>query len=322
MAAEIYIVSGFLGAGKTTLIQKILKEAFRGEKVVLLENDFGEISVDAALLRAGGVEVKEISAGCICCSLFGDFITALEELLARFQPDKIIIEPSGVSKLSDIIAACSAPRIAPYAQVKGKITVVDGENLLMYRDSFGDFFADQIRGADMIFLNRLPGSPDQIREVEELIKELNAGGKILAQPWAQINMAELLVRQDGEPPSMTCRCGHEHKDHSHSHGEDCPPLDECEHTNRAEEVFDSVTIRTKRVFSAEDLKERMGKMAQEAQGTILRVKGIVRGRDGYLNLQYLPGDVQITQCAVPGDMLCIIGRNLNRRELGVLFGGE
>lgn len=119
MAAEIYVISGFLGAGKTTLIQKLLKEAFWKEKVVLIENDFGEISVDAALLKSTGVEVKEINAGCICCSLAGDFVKALKELLDRFRPDTIMIEPSGVGKLSDIIKACSDPRLKPLATIKG-----------------------------------------------------------------------------------------------------------------------------------------------------------------------------------------------------------
>lgn len=128
MLTEIYIISGFLGAGKTTLIQKLLNEAFKNEKVALIENDFGEISVDAALLKEGSVNVTEINSGCICCSLAGDFVKALRKLLDRFQPDKIIIEPSGVGKLSDIVKACSDPCLQPLINVKAKITIAAGKS--------------------------------------------------------------------------------------------------------------------------------------------------------------------------------------------------
>ena len=144
MTTEIYIISGFLGAGKTTLIQKLIKESFQKDKVVLIENDFGEISIDAALLKSSGIEVKEINAGCICCSLSGDFVKAVKELLDRFHPDKIIIEPSGVGKLSDIVKACSDQRIQQLAKVKSKITIVDVKRCKVYLHNFGEFFEDQI----------------------------------------------------------------------------------------------------------------------------------------------------------------------------------
>lgn len=182
MATEIYVISGFLGAGKTTLIQKLPKEAFDKEKVVLIENDFGEISVDAALLKSGGIEVKEINAGCICCSLSGDFVKALRELLDRFRPDTIIIEPSGVGKLSDIAKACSDPRILPLADVKAKITVADVKRCRMYLENFGEFFEDQIRNADLILLSRTEAFPDRIDDAYRLIKSLNEHVTILSAP--------------------------------------------------------------------------------------------------------------------------------------------
>ena len=319
MAAEIYIISGFLGAGKTTLIQKLLRETFSKEKMVLIENDFGEISVDAALLKSGGIEVKEINSGCICCSLSGDFVKAMKELLGRFHPNKIVIEPSGVGKLSDIIKACSDPRIQPFAKIKKKITVVDVKRCKQYLDNFGEFFEDQIQNADVVLLSRSEDFPDRVKDAHKLVRSLNAHAAIVSKPWDQINTAELLHPHDHDH--------HEHTEHCHEHGCACVNSDHdhghaCGHSHSAEEAFDTVTIRTKRVFSMEDLKARVSNMEQSAKGTILRAKGIVRSANGYINLQYLPGDIRITGCAVGGGMLCIIGRNLNRQELCALFGGE
>ncbi|MCB8817089.1 CobW family GTP-binding protein [Desulfosporosinus shakirovi] len=326
MAAEIYVISGFLGAGKTTLIQKLLKEAFRNEKVVLIENDFGEISVDAALLKSTGVEVKEINAGCICCSLAGDFVKALQELLDRFHPDKIMIEPSGVGKLSDIIKACSDPRIKPLATVKGKITVADVKRCQMYLDNFGEFFEDQIKHADLVLLSRTERFPDKVDFAYKLVKELNPHAAIIAKPWSRIIAAEILHpehehhkhHEQGVHSRHGQGCGCRHHS-AQLHQEHCPS---GHHHHGAEDIFDTVTIRTKGIFSIEDLQARVAKMEQGAKGTILRAKGILRSTRGCVNLQYLPGELKITKSASSGDMLCFIGRNLNRQELVSLFGGE
>lgn len=320
MSTEIFVISGFLGAGKTTLIQKLLKEAFHNEKIVLIENDFGDISVDAALLKSGGIEVREMNSGCICCSLSGDFIKALKELLNRFQPDKIIIEPSGVGKLSDIMKACSDPRILPLAEVKAKITIADVKRCKMYLDNFGEFFEDQIKNADTVLLSRTEEFPDKINAAREMIKELNPHAAIFSKPWDQINGAQILQGHHVHTNGCTCGChgAHGHSNHQHSHDHNCS----CGHNHAAEDIFDTVTIRTNQVFSMEDLKARVSTMEKGSKGTILRAKGIVRGPGGYINLQYLPGDIKMTECTAKGDMLCIIGRDLNRQELCTLFGGE
>lgn len=320
MSTEIFVISGFLGAGKTTLIQKLLKEAFHSEKIVLIENDFGDISVDAALLKSGGIEVREMNSGCICCSLSGDFIKALKELLNRFQPDKIIIEPSGVGKLSDIMKACSDPRILPLAEVKAKITIADVKRCKMYLDNFGEFFEDQIKNADTVLLSRTEEFPDKINAAREMIKELNPHAAIFSKPWDQINGAQILQGHHVHTNGCTCGChgAHGHLNHQHSHDHNCS----CGHNHAAEDIFDTVTIRTNQVFTMEDLKARVSTMEKDSKGTILRAKGIVRGFGGYINLQYLPGDIKMTECAAKGDMLCIIGRELNRQELCTLFGGE
>ncbi|ATW25461.1 CobW family GTP-binding protein [Candidatus Formimonas warabiya] len=317
MTTEIYIISGFLGAGKTTLIQKLLKEAFMNHKVALIENDFGEISVDAALLKSGGIEVKEINSGCICCSLSGDFVKALKELLSRFHPDKIVIEPSGVGKLSDIMKACSDPLIQPHAKVMAKITVADVKRCKMYLDNFGEFFEDQIQHADVILLSRTENLPDKVDNARKLLKSLNTQAVIFSKPWNRITASEILFpAQEYHTHSAhrdlihMCNCGQHGQEH------------DCDHNHGAEDIFDTVTIRTNQIFSMEDLKARVSNMERIAQGTILRAKGIVRGTNGYINLQYLPGDIRMTNCATGGDMLCIIGRNLNRQELVCLFNGK
>ncbi|MHB8075998.1 CobW family GTP-binding protein [Desulfosporosinus fructosivorans] len=321
MATEIYVISGFLGAGKTTLIQKLLSETFKQEKVVLIENDFGEISVDAALLKSGGIEVKEINSGCICCSLSGDFVKAVQEIVERFHPDKIIIEPSGVGKLSDIMKACADPRIHSLVHVKTKITVADVKRCKMYLDNFGEFFEDQIQNADVILLSRSEDFPDKVNAARKLIESLNAHSVILSKPWNKISADDILFpRHDQHKREEHCghspECGCRH--HGARHDHHC----NCGHNHSAEDIFNTVTIRTKRIFSIEDLRTRISSMERHAQGTILRAKGILRGTKGYVNLQYLPGDLKLTTCAAKGDILCIIGRDLNRQELVSLFSGE
>lgn len=344
MNTEIYIISGFLGAGKTTLIQKLLKEAFIKDKVVLIENDFGEISVDAAILKSSGIQVKEINSGCICCSLSGDFVKALKELLKRFQPDKIIIEPSGVGKLSDIMKACLDPSIEPLAKVKLRLTVADVKRCKMYLDNFGEFFEDQIQNADTILLSRTENFPDKVKDAYELVKSLNDHALILSKPWDQITSDEILYpdmmhstygkhkvlshehryHHELHEHKEDCHCGH-HGSHDHEEGCHCRHHDhenKCGHNHSAKDIFDTITIQTTRTFNMEDLKTVILNMEQKAHGTILRVKGIVQGTNGYINLQYLPGDIQITRSAVHGDMICIIGRNLNQQELIGLFNGK
>lgn len=330
MSTEIIIISGFLGAGKTTLIQKLLSEAFKNDKVALIENDFGDISVDAAILKSGGIEVKEINSGCICCSLSGDFIKALKELLNRFKPDKIIIEPSGVGKLSDIIKACTDPRILSLAKVVSKVTIVDVKRCKMYLDNFGEFFEDQIKNADTILLSRVEEFHDKIDFAQKIIKNLNPQGTIFSNPWDQIGIDEILyphikksVHLKKPVHKYNLKPGyrvHSHSKHKHScnHGHDCP----CNHTNSAEDVFDTVTIQTDKIFSTEDLKACVFNMERNAEGTVLRAKGILRGPKGYINLQYLPGDIKVSNCSSKGNMISIIGHNLNKENLYAFFNGE
>jgi len=306
MKTEIYIISGFLGAGKTTFIQKMLKEAFFNDKVVLIENDFGEISVDAALLKAGGVEVREINSGCICCSLSGDFVKAVKEIVQRFNPDRIVIEPSGVGKLSDIVKACQDERIRDLVEVSAKITVADVKRCQMYLDNFGEFFEDQIKHADVILLSRTEDFPQKAQGARDLIESLNPKAKIFSEPWREIRADHILAAVHTTDDGA--------KSHRHHEG--------CCHDHAAEAVFDTVTIKTDREFSKSQLQTCMQKVQDELPGTVLRAKGLVKSKGGYLDLQYVPGDVTIKKSAASGNVLCFIGKNLNRQELTALFDGE
>ena len=302
MITEIYIVSGFLGSGKTTLIQKLLNEHFKNEKVALIENDFGDINVDATLLKSTGVKVKEIKSGCICCSLSGDFVKSCRELIDEFNPNKIIIEPSGVGKLSDIIRAFEDHRIKNMVKIKCKITVVDVKRCKMYIENFGEFFIDQISYADSIVLSHTEEFPDMIKETYDLIREINHKFSIFSKPWKDIKPLEILY-----PYKKNNNIIKENINDHHSH--------------LAKEVFETVTIQTNRMFLLDDLKKNILKLENKQFGDIMRLKGIVKGLNGYLNVQYIPGRVNITKCDIEGDKLCVIGQNLKGEELHRILMG-
>jgi len=304
MITEIYIVSGFLGSGKTTLIQKLLREHFKSEKVALIENDFGDISVDAALLKSTGVKIKEIKSGCICCSLSGDFVKSCKELIEEFNPHKIIIEPSGVGKLSDIIKTFEDPRIKNMVKIKCKITTVDVKRCKMYIENFGEFFIDQISYADTIVLSHTEEFPDMIKETHDLIRGVNHKFSIFSKPWNDIKPLEILY-----PYKKNNNVIKEHID-DHDH-----------HFHSAEEVFDTVTIQTNRMFLPDDLKKNILKLEKKQYGNVVRLKGIVKGLNGYLNVQYIPGHVSIAKCNVEGDKLCVIGKNLDGEGLHRILMG-
>jgi G3E family GTPase len=245
-------------------------------------------------------------------------IKALKALLERFRPDKLIIEPSGVGKLSDVAAACSDESLRALAAVRQKITVVDAARCQMYIDNFGEFFEDQIENADTVLFSRAEDCPDGGSAAYGLVREHNARAAVFAEPWARVSAEAILSPRGADAHDAhdhDCVHGCDH-DHDHDHGR------EHGYEHSAEEVFDTVTVRTARVFSPDDLRARVLRMERDAAGTVLRAKGVLRGADGPLNLQYLPGDTRIEPCAAEaGDMLCVIGRGLNGPELAALFGG-
>ena len=256
---KVDIISGFLGAGKTTLIAKLLKEGLAGEQVVLIENEFGEIGIDGGFLKESGVEIREMNSGCICCSLVGDFGTSLKEVVEKYHPDRIIIEPSGVGKLSDVIKAVKDLHIENEIRLNSASTVADASKVKVYMKNFGEFFNNQIEHAGTIILSRTQNvSEAKLKTDIELIRSLNKDAHIITTPWDDIDGKQILDamenvtnlelemlaeaaakvaeehehhhHHDGE-----CGCGHDHHDeeheHHHHHDDECG----CGHDHHDEE---------------------------------------------------------------------------------------
>ena len=244
---KIDIISGFLGAGKTTLIKKLLKEAFEGEQVVLIENEFGEIGIDGGFLKDAGIEIREMNSGCICCSLVGDFGRSLNEVLTKYTPDRVIIEPSGVGKLSDVMKAVCDVAGEIDVVLNGSVTVVDAQKCKMYMKNFGEFFNNQIESAGTIVLSRTDvADADKVAQCVEMIREKNPKAAIVTTPIDKLtgeqlleiiekptdDMAEKLLEEVKEghhhhhdDDDEECCCGHHH----HHHDDDDDDEDEHEH---------------------------------------------------------------------------------------------
>ena len=241
---KIDIVSGFLGAGKTTLIKKLLAEAFPGEKLVLIENEFGEISIDGGFLKDSGVQISEMSSGCICCSLVGDFNKALKDVHEQFHPDRILIEPSGVGKLSDVIVAVeNTVKDVPDMKLNSFVTVADATKVKIYMKNFGEFYNNQIESAGTIILSRTQRlSQEKLEAAVALLREKNPNAAILTTPWDQLDgmtilsaiekvslADELLAHMRAEHEADEAEHEHEHYHHHHDHDEDEDEHDHCCH---------------------------------------------------------------------------------------------
>ncbi len=216
---RIDIFSGFLGAGKTTLIRKLIAEGYQGEKLVLIENEFGEIAVDGAFLQDAGVQITEMNSGCICCTLVGDFTKALAQVLRDYAPDRILIEPSGVGKLSDV--AHAVERVEG-AEIGAKVTVVDAGKCKMYARNFGEFFNDQVASADLIVLSRTDTANDaKTLAAVELLKDINPEARLITTPWDQISGAQIReVMEENVLQRELRELEHEHEHHHHHDGDD------------------------------------------------------------------------------------------------------
>ena len=339
----IDIFSGFLGAGKTTLIRKLIQEAYKGEKLVLIENEFGDIAIDGGFLQDAGIEITEMNSGCICCTLVGDFTKALKKVISDYAPDRILIEPSGVGKLSDVAAAVE--RVED-AKIGSKVTVVDAGKAKMYARNFGEFFNDQVASADLIVMSRTDTAGEKkILEATELLKGMNAEAGLITTPWAELDGAQILaaMQENGLRAEMK-ELEHEHEHHHHHHhhedGEECDdPECECHHHHddddddehehhhhhhhhHADEVFGSWGMETPKKFSEAELREKLSRLQDEEKyGAVLRAKGIVSASDGdWIYFDYVPGETDIRRGApaVTG-RFCVIGAKIKEEALKELF---
>ena len=345
---KIDIISGFLGAGKTTLIKKLVAEAYRGEKVVLIENEFGEIGVDGGFLKDAGIEITEMNSGCICCSLVGDFSKALQEVESKFSPDRIVIEPSGVGKLSDVIRAVENAGLA-HARLNAFCTVVDANKCKTYLKNFGEFFLDQVEHAGCIVLSHT-SDPQKTQHAVALLRE-HTPSLIVTTDWNELSGKDLLAameRSDTLDAEME-KLAHEHEehcchdrrhehgehchhDHEHEHGEHCHHdhehgqgehccHDHEHHHHHADEVFQSWGRETAKFFKQEEISSALAALESGEYGDILRAKGIVNAGNEWIYFDYVPRepDLRTGAPAVTG-RLCVIGCGLNEEKLAALFG--
>ena len=337
---KITIFSGFLGAGKTTLIKKLIEEAYQGEKLVLIENEFGEIGIDGGFLKEAGIEVTEMNSGCICCSLVGDFGKALEKVLDEYHPTRILIEPSGVGKLSDVINAVK--NLNADVELDAFVTVADVNKVRLYTKNFGEFYNNQIEHASAIVLSRTDGVDEaRLQSAVALLRERNPKAPIVTTPWNQLTAAQLLdamEQRDGLKAEMLeqvrhdhehhhehgehCGCGHDHE-HHHEHGEHCG----CGHDHghhHADEVFTSWGLETANRYTMEEIRTKLEAMDSGDYGAVLRAKGIVPCEDGtWIHFDYVPGEADVrTGGADYTGRLCVIGSQLNEAALAKLFGKE
>ena len=353
---KIDIFSGFLGAGKTTLIKKLLDEAFKGEKVVLIENEFGEIGIDGGFLKEAGVEITEMNSGCICCSLVGDFGTSLKEVLTKFTPDRILIEPSGVGKLSDVIKAVKdVQEEISSIELNSFTTVADATKCKMYMKNFGEFFNNQIENASTIILSRTQNTTqDKLEAVVKLIKEHNDKATIITTPWEELDGKQILSAMEKKNSleeellneNKACGCGHHHHKHhhhdgecgcghhhDHHHDEECGcghhhdhhHGEECgcgHHHHHAEDVFTSWGVETPHKYTKEELITALEALSKsEEYGIILRSKGILPSQgEGWYYFDLVPGEYEIRE-GNPDytGKICVIGTNLKINDLENLF---
>lgn len=344
---KIDIVSGFLGAGKTTLIKKLLKEALQDTKVVLIENEFGEIGIDGGFLKEAGIEIKEMNSGCICCSLVGDFGTSLKEVLHSYTPERILIEPSGVGKLSDVMKAVQDAVAESEVELSSAVAVVDACKCKMYIKNFGEFFINQIENAGTIILSRTDKiSPQKLETCVAMLRQYNEKATIITTPWEELEGKDILAVMEGardleaalmqellDKQEQACSC-HDHQEHhshhehehthSHGHGEGCS----CgchghEHgQHHADEVFTSWGMETPSVYTAEEIGQLLQNLEQESEfGFVLRAKGMVPSGNGtWVYFDYVPGECDIREGRpdVTGK-ICVIGSKLNEDRLKKLF---
>ena len=329
---KIDIISGFLGAGKTTLIKKLIDGAFTGEKLVLIENEFGEIGIDGGFLKDAGVQITEMNQGCICCSLVGDFGKALKEVIDTYSPDRIIIEPSGVGKLSDVIKAVLDLGHIDGVVLNSSTTVVDCTKAKMYMKNFGEFFNNQIESAGAVILSRTQIAKEgQVEDCVARIREKNADAAIVTTPWDDIDAAAIVgaMEHTSSVNEMIAQAIKEHEErehHHHEHGEDCTcgchDHDHEHGHHHADDVFTSWGKETAKTFEKDKLDTILDTLANtEKYGVILRAKGIVQSASGkWFNFDLTPGEYEIREgVADYTGKLCVIGTKLDEDGLVELF---
>ena len=350
----IDIYSGFLGAGKTTLIKKMIQEAYCGQQLVLIENEFGEIGIDGGFLQEAGINITEMNSGCICCSLVGDFGKALNEVISKYHPDRVIIEPSGVGKLSDVVAAVEKVT-GEDVRLGYRVAVADAGKVKVYMKNFGEFYNNQIETASTIILSRTDAiAQAKLDAAVELLRQHNQTATLVTTPWPELTGEQLLEAMEGASSieQDLKALEHEHHHHHHHHHEDGHCCHDHEHhhhhedghcchdhehhhhhedghcccghdhDHHADEVFTSWGRETAKKFSKADIEAVLKQLDTGDLGMVLRAKGIVPCADGgWIHFDYVPeeADVRMGGASVIGK-LCVIGSKLDEEAIAKAFG--
>ena len=348
---KVDLISGFLGAGKTTLIKHLLTTVYKNQNVVLIENEFGEIGIDGGFLKEAGIEIREMNSGCICCSLVGDFATSLKEVVDTYHPDRIIIEPSGVGKLSDVEKAVLDVKDELGLEVAFKVAVLDVTKCKMYSKNFGEFYKNQIENANTIIFSRTDiAKEDKVETALAIVKEINSEAAIITTPVAELSTENLIAafEKKNTAKDMMEEMEHEHHHHHHEHhhehphehhhdhdhhehhhhhehGEECTcgcHDHEHHHHHHADDVFTSWGCETVKSYTKEQLESILVGFEKCEEGTILRSKGIVKaeGSDEWLYFDYVPGQIDIRYGSKDSiGKICVIAAGLSEDELEKMF---
>ena len=325
---KIDVISGFLRAGKTTIKKELLDEALSGEKVVLIENEFGEIGIDAGFLKDAGIEIREMSQGCICCSLVGDFETALKEVIATYTPDRVIIEPSGVGKLSDVMKAVQDASQNLAVQLNSAVTIVDAQKCKMYMKNFGEFFNNQVQFAGTVVLSRTDvAEHEKVEKDVELIRSLNKDAEIITTPVTELSgkrLLSIMEKHDNMTEELLSEARKAAEEHAHHHhGEECSCGCGGHHHHHADEVFSSWGRENVPPVSRNALEALLEELADgHDYGQVLRAKGMLKAADGegWYYFDLVPGEYEI-RMGEPEytGKVCVIGSGLQEDKLAEAF---
>ena len=321
---KIDIISGFLGAGKTTFIKKMIDEAFKGEQIVLIENEFGEVGIDGGFLKDAGIQITEMNSGCICCSLVGDFGKNLNEVITKYHPDRILIEPSGVGKLSDVMKSVIDIEKEQPVKLNALVTVVNALKASKQMKAFGEFFNNQIEYATTVILSRSQNAtPEQLEFCVKQIQALNPKASVITTDWDAIKGEQILKTMEGQDNlerKVLAEARHAQDEAEHHHHHDHDDHDHEHEHHHADDVFTSWGKETPHKFERAKLEEILKQFVEDDK--ILRSKGMVEGTDGkWIYFDMVPGEYEIRD-GEPDytGRIVVIGTDIHEHELEELFG--
>jgi G3E family GTPase len=317
LKAKVDIFSGFLGAGKTTLIKKLINESLYKENIVIIENEFGEIGIDGSILKSTNIDVKEINSGCICCSISGDFKKAIKEVIDKYKPERIIIEPTGIAKLSEVLAVFKDSELNSFLELNMVVTVVDVLKYDMYAANFGEFYKNQIMNSKTIVLSRTQNaSEEKLSGVKEKIEKLNSKAFIITTPWDNLAARRIIeLNEESSRVSVQQEVNLIKR----------PVAGLAFRTSKGHagnEIFETWSYETPKRFNTKSLVSLLNKINDNGSfGNVLRAKGIVQAEDGeWVQFDFVPGEFEMRK-TIPdySGRLCVIGVNLNKEHLKKIF---